>query len=267
MMEISTLIHIIILSLVESITEFLPISSTAHIILAQKFLKTQNELDSLISVFIQSGCIISVLFYFRKDFFKINHEIDWKKSPLAFAKSNTFHLRLIISATPIMLSGLILHGFIKSHLFTTTTIGLASIIGAGMLFWAINRKGNAKTQITLRDAFLIGLFQVLALIPGFSRSGACMIGGFMMGYKKEEVLKFSFLCAVIPILGAGGLDLLASWGELNLQNAQILALGSLFSFCGGIFVIHFFMLFLKKIPLNFFVIYRITLGLAVLFVK
>ncbi len=239
----------VVLGLVEGITEFLPISSTFHLIWASKILQIpQTEFLKLFEVAIQGGAILAVLVLYGK---KISTKV-------------------MVSFIPTAIVGLVLYKIIKGIFFENMILQLSVFAGVGILFLVFERfykKKNKKIEdLSYGQALLIGLIQALAVVPGVSRAGAVILGMMGMGVSREESAKYSFLLAVPTILAASLYDL---WKMRSLltgqsENIQLLILGSIAAFVGALVIIKWFIGFLQKHTLEGFGWYRLFLA-AILF--
>ncbi len=250
---------IIILSAVEGITEFLPVSSTAHLILTSKLLNLpQTPFLKLFEVFIQTGAIAAVLFLYIKLLFKKRRLI----------------LNLFISFLPTAFFGLILYKTIKQTLFESYALIAINLIILGFVFLLIERLVKEKKlqlkkeleDMSLYTAFLVGLAQALAVFPGISRAGAVIIALMILGFKRKSAVEYSFLLAIPTIFAAGFFDLYKNLDLLTKSKtyASTLLLGSLLSFIFAYISVKWFLKFLKKNTLVPFGIYRIVVGITFL---
>ncbi len=251
------LFHVILLGTIEGITEFLPISSTAHLILFSHILNfSQNDFQKLYEVVIQGGAILAIIFlYFR---FLLKNRFLWSK--------------LIISFLPTAFFGFIFYRLIKNVFFEVKVLILGSLFVIGLTFIFIESLINKK-KIVLRKklvdlrffyAFLIGVFQSLAIIPGVSRAGIIILVMLLLGFKREEAAIYSFLLAVPTILSAAFFDLYKNRELLSAVNAnkiQILILGTFISFITALISVKWLITFLKKNSLITFGWYRIIFSL------
>lgn len=255
-----TIIDAVILGIVEGITEFLPISSTAHLILTTKFLKiTQNDFIKVFEVFIQSGAILSVIFIY-----------------FSFIKKNFWLLKyLLISFLPTALVGFLFHKIIKNVFFELIYLIVFSLFFVGLLFIILEkflfnkkRKFLFLKDINFLKAFLIGIVQSLAVIPGVSRSGAVILGMMVMGFNRKDAALYSFLLAVPTIFSASFYDLYKQ-RELffnNLNYFYLLFLGFFVSFVFAYISVKWLIDYLKKNDLVIFGIYRILLAIIILII-
>ncbi|WP_456323266.1 undecaprenyl-diphosphate phosphatase [Hydrogenimonas sp.] len=244
----------LILGIVEGVTEFLPVSSTGHLILASKVMGIeQTEMHKTFEVVIQLGSILAVIFAFKE---KIFHSIElWK--------------RLIVAFVPTAVLGFTLYKIIKS-LFLPQTVAYMLIIG-GIIFIIVELLYKEKEhhvghveQVSYRQAFAIGLFQSLAMVPGTSRSGATIIGGLLIGLKRKTATEFSFLLAVPTMLAATAYDILKHHSEFDFSDAQALGIGFVTAFIVALAIIKWFLAFIKKHTFIPFGIYRIIVGIIFL---
>ncbi|WP_200762863.1 undecaprenyl-diphosphate phosphatase [Nitrosophilus alvini] len=244
------IIQAIVFGFVEGLTEFLPVSSTGHLILTAKLMGLeQTDFLKSFEVIIQLGSILAVVFAFR-DKLLTNVEL-WKK--------------LLVAFLPTAVLGFTLYKLIKS-LFAPSTVAYMLIVG-GIIFILVELFYKEKTHhvknpedVTYRQAFLIGLFQSLAMVPGTSRSGATIIGGLLIGLKRKAAAEFSFLLAVPTMFAATFYDIYKHHSEFDFSNATALTAGFVTSFIVALFVIKWFLDFIKKHTFIPFGIYRIVVG-------
>lgn len=242
-------IHAVILGITEGLTEFLPISSTGHMILLSSLIGLeQNQFLKTFEVAIQLGSILAVLVLFFK---KLTHDFRiW--------------LKLFIGFFPTGLLGLTLYPLIKNF-FHPMVVAYMLIFG-GIVFLIIEyfykpqHRIEHLSQISYKQAFFIGLFQSLAMIPGTSRSGSSIVGGLLLGLNRKCSAEFSFLLAIPTMFAATGYDLYKNFDLLNLQNLQLLLVGSLVAFLTALVVIKVFLKFISAFGYGLFGLYRILLG-------
>ena len=247
------MIEIFILSIIQGITEFLPISSSSHLILASKYFNFDNQSLSL-DVSLHIGSFIAVIFYFKKDIFN-------------FLKNKELFFKIIISSIPVMIVG---YTLVKLNLIeqirNIKIIGWTTLI-FGILLYFSDKFSTAKmikNNFNYKSALYIGFFQILSLIPGVSRSGITITAGRFLGFKREESVKISFLLS-IPTLAAVsifGIINLSSSDNLNISLLNILSI--LLSFIFSLITIKYFLKYIKNFSLNLFVIYRVVLGIIIL---
>lgn len=249
------IIKIIIYGILEGITEWLPISSTGHLILLKELmpLKVSYEFWNLFEVVVQLGAVLAVVVLYFNKLNPIKDNIDsWKK--------------IIIACIPAAVIGLLFDEIFEKYFYNKINVAFALII-VGLLFIIIekNNKKNAITEITYRSALLIGLAQIIAAIfPGTSRSGITIICALLLGITREKATEFTFLMSIPVMLGASLLKLV-KFGFLFKENEVfILLIGSLSAFITSLFVIKFLLNYIKKHNFTIFGVYRIILGIIIL---
>ena len=238
-----------ILAIVEGISEFLPISSTGHLVLASEILKIeQTEFVKSFEIFIQLGAILAVVFLYWKTLLT-------KKAVLE---------RVFVAFLPTAFLGFTLYKIVKQILLGNTLITLAALLGGGIFLIVLElfykeKQHHAQSieQITIRKAFIIGLFQSFSMIPGVSRSAATIVGGLLLGTKRRAAVEFSFLLAIPTMLAATGLDLIKSNLEFTSNELTLLAIGFIGSFVVALFAVKFFLQFIQNNTFIPFGIYRI----------
>jgi len=241
----------IILAIIEGITEFLPVSSTGHMILAQSQMHMQDEeFAKTFEIVIQLGAIISVLTLYYK----------------RFLVSFDIYLKLAVAFLPTGIIGILAYKTIKAYLFNPTTVITTLIVGGIILIlidtWTKNKKSKYEIieKITYKDAFIIGLFQCISMIPGVSRAAATIIGGVFSGFDRKQAAEFSFLLAIPTMFAASGYDLLKSKDNIHSEDITMLLLGAGVAFIVAIIAVKGFIAFLNKYGFKFFGIYRIAIG-------
>ncbi len=259
------LYHIILLAVIQGLTEFLPVSSSGHLGLFHCFMDQCDHWDTenvTMDIAVHVGTLLSVLLYFSRDVVKML--LGAKDIGTGKAKTDNANLLffILISSIPVIIAGLVLKTFEPDWLKTLHVIAWATIIFGVVLWWA-DAKTTAKREIkdlTFKDAILIGLSQILALIPGTSRSGITMTAARFLGFSRKEAAHYSLLLAMVAISGAGaliGLDLIKSTDVQLGMNALIAVI---LSFVSGLLAIALMMKFLEKCTFTIFAIYRIILG-------
>ena len=254
----------IILGLVEGITEFLPISSTGHLILVGDALQFLGPKAATVEIVIQSGAILAVLLLYRKRFFGL---LDFSAPQRPFQGWDGV-VKLGVASTPALLLGFLLSKSIKAHLFNPTSVAAALIAGGAAMLIVEKRRPAARTEsleaLTVRQVFLIGCFQCIALWPGVSRSGATIIGAMLLGVSRATAAEFSFLAAIPVLLAATGYELLKSADGLTSADVPFFAIGFLVSFMSATIAVRGFIKIISHWSLKPFAIYRIILGGIVL---
>ncbi len=254
-------LHIIVLALIQGITEFLPISSSGHLILPSGLLGWPEQ-GLAFDVAVHVGTLTAVMFYFRHD---VSHMISaWCLSTFKGNHSDDSRLAwfVVLATIPAGLAGLLFNDLIETYLRSTLVIALTTIIFGLLLGWADrDAQGKSKqlTQLTIKIVLIIGIAQALALIPGTSRSGITITAALLFGLQRDAAARFSFLLS-IPIIvlsgGSKGLELLGdtgvNWGDM--------ALGALVAAVSAFLCIHYFLKFINNIGMMPFVIYRLLLG-------
>lgn len=256
------IVKAVILGFVEGLTEFLPVSSTGHLILVNKWLTYSEEFTVVFDVFIQMGAILAVIIYFRKDIFPSHPGL------LVEREFVRLWSKILTAFLPAAVFGFLLAGFIEDYLFNMTVVSV-SLIAGGILLIMLDGRNRSGTILSVREmtyktALLIGLFQCLAMIPGTSRSAATIIGALMLGCSRKLAAEFSFFLAIPTILAASVYSLVKSPLTFSFHHFVILSSGLLVSFIVAAGVIKFLMNFIKKHSFVVFGYYRVILGLIVL---
>jgi undecaprenyl-diphosphatase len=250
----------ILLGVVEGLTEFLPVSSTAHLILTSQIVKFDNIQNSVFEITIQLGAILAICFLYRSKIYDVIFKINEKKQ-------QKFSLNIILAFLPAAIIGLSFHKEIKDFFFSNLTIAISLILGG--IIMIIAEKINLKKEIddidkiTYKKSLAIGFCQALAMIPGVSRSGSTIIGGLFLGLNRKIAAEFSFFLA-IPTIGAATIyDLYKNFENLNFNDLTLISIGLITSFISSIFIIKWFINFISKNSFVIFGIYRILLGLII----
>lgn len=253
------IIKAIVLGIIEGLTEFLPVSSTGHLIIANKYLSFQGEFANLFAVVIQTGAIFSVILYFRK---KVMPERGHFKAYVSRWS------KVAIAVIPAVVLALLFEEKIDAALFNPTAVAIALVIGAILLIVIENKHFKVlvshEDQITYRAAFFVGLAQCMALFPGMSRSASTIIGAIVIGFSRALAAEFSFYLAIPTLLGAGIYKMAKYGGALSESEWILLGVGTLVSFVVAYVVIAGFMNYIKKHDFKVFAYYRIILGVLVL---
>jgi undecaprenyl-diphosphatase len=248
----------VILGIVEGLTEFLPVSSTGHMILAGSLLGFEGEKASVFEVFIQLGAILSVLFLYREKFLRM---LDIRRLSVSGGLS-AFHVAAGI--VPVMGIAYLLHKPIKENLFSAGTV-IIGLIAGGILMLVAERVAKRPVvrdveAITIKQAFFVGLFQIFSLWPGFSRSGSTIAGGLFLGLSRTAAAEFSFIIAVPLMFVACIYDLAKIWSKLNIADLHMLAIGFVVAFIIAYLSIVWFLRFLNRSTLASFAYYRFILA-------
>jgi len=247
------LLHALILGLVEGITEFLPISSTGHLILAGSLLGFSDERSGVFFVAIQTGAMLAVVWEYRARFFRVDQSL-W--------------LNLAVAFVPAAILGLLFGAFIKEMLFKPVPVALA-FIGGGVIILLVEKKSfNFRVQTTQSmswlDALKVGIAQCFALIPGTSRSGATIIGGMLFGLSRPAATEFSFFLAVPTLCAAGAWDLWKNRALFSIDDLGMFAVGLAVSFASAFVVIRWLIRYVASHDFRPFAWYRIVFGALVL---
>ncbi|CEH28034.1 UDP pyrophosphate phosphatase [Aneurinibacillus migulanus] len=254
----------IILGIVEGLTEFLPVSSTGHLILTGELLGATEEKWKTFEIVIQLGSICAVLLLFWR---RILGLLGIGRKRTIGPQLNLLHI--FIGILPAGVLGVLLHGFIKEKLFSSFTVLLSLIIGGILIIVAekMQPRTTAETidDLSYKQAFGIGLFQCLALWPGFSRSGATIAGGLLLGTSRKAAAEFTFIMAIPVMMGASGLDLIKSWDMLAASDLGFFAVGFITAFIVAALAIVSFLKLVERISLTPFAIYRFLLAIVFYF--
>lgn len=258
---------VIILGIVEGMTEFLPVSSTGHMILVEEFIGNGGLSSKFMESFliiVQLGAIIAVVIYFWKDL------TPFVKDKNAFISRMRLWIKVIVGVLPAAIIGLLLDDYISEYFLGNIFVVATTLIFFGIILIIIEKYYKAQGKIdsfgklSYRTAFIIGFFQCLAMIPGTSRSGATIIGSLLLGLSRGVATEFSFFLAIPTMFGATLLKLVKNGMSFSPLEWQLIGVGSLVSFIVAYLVIKWFMNYIKKRDFIFFGIYRIILGILVL---
>lgn len=244
-------LHAIIIAIVEGLTEFLPISSTGHMIIAEKFLGTEiNAFTKAFTVNIQFGAILSVIVLY------------WKR----FLQSFQFYYKLFFAFIPAAILGFAFSNVIDAMLESVLVVAIMLLVG-GVFFLFVDKLFNntdEDREPTYKNAFIIGLFQCIAMIPGVSRSAATIIGGMQQKLSRTKAAEFSFFLAVPTMAAASAFKLLKDYKHFNADNIGVLLVGNVVAFVVAMLAIKFFITFLQKHGFKVFGYYRIIVGAILL---
>jgi undecaprenyl-diphosphatase len=251
-------LHATLLGLLEGLTEFIPVSSTAHLLLAQKALGLTGPSWDTFTVLIQLGAILAVVaIYFQRLFGVL---LRAPKDP----EARRFITAVIVATIPALGLGFVLHDFIKTVLFESPKLICWSLIGGVVLVivdrWQPRAFITDAMKFPILRAFGVGVFQCLALIPGASRSGSTIVGALLLGADKKAAAEFSFFLAIPTMVAAFGYDLLKSYKTISADDAGIIAIGFVVSFISGLLVIRTMLGFVQKRGYGIFGVWRIVVG-------
>ena len=259
--------QVITLALVQGLTEFLPISSSAHLILLP-YLADWPDQGLTFDVAVHVGTLSAVVIYFRRDL--VAMVADWFESlklrrNVGQSKMVWF---IVVATVPVGIAGLILELTLPGGLRSPVLIAVATIGFGLLLWWADSAAGQTRSagDIGLKDAVIVGLAQALALIPGTSRSGITITAGRALGLDRQSAARFSFLLSIPVTLLAGGLELLSALGAGDATPWGDLALGTLVAFVSAYLCIHYFLKIIARVSLLPFVVYRLALGAVILLI-
>lgn len=262
-MDILLLVKAAIMGVVEGLTEFLPISSTGHLILAGALLGFDDEKAKVFDIAIQTGAIFAVILVYWQ---KIR---DTVRALPTERQAQRFALNVLIAFVPAVVLGLLLGKAIKANLFTPAVVASAFIVGGLIILW-VERRPQSEARIhdvdamTPWDALKVGLVQCLAMIPGTSRSGATIIGGMMLGLSRRAATDFSFYLAIPTLIGAGAYSLYKDRALLSLQDLPMFAVGLAFSFASAWLCVRWLLRYISTHSFVPFAWYRIAFGVIVL---
>ncbi len=261
-MEIAPLVKALILGVVEGLTEFLPISSTGHLILVGDLLGFNDEKGKIFEIAIQTGAMLAVVWEYRAKFASVLAGLP--SAPAA----RRFALNVMVAFVPAAVLGLLLGSAIKATLFRPVPVAIAFIVGALVILWAERRRHSVRVEsvddMTWRDALKVGIAQCFALIPGTSRSGATIIGGLLFGLSRRAATEFSFFLAVPTLVAAGAYDLYKNRGLLEVHDAGMFAVGVAAAFVSAFFCIRWLLRYIARHDFTIFAWYRIVFGGLVL---
>ena len=261
---------LIILALIQGLTEFLPVSSSGHLVLVHHIFGGIESWDErlILDVAVHVGTLFSVLIYFRKDVWAmLCGLLDWTKRDFS-SDGARLNIYVLIASIPVILAGLVLHILKPEAMLMLEVMAWATILFGILLWIADSLKTESKTihDMHLKDAILIGLAQCLALIPGTSRSGITMTASRFLGYSRSESARFSLLLAIIAISGAGAIGSLELISSGNAQLGLDALIAALLAFISGWIAIALMMKWLERFTFKIFAIYRIILGAALLLI-
>lgn len=264
----------LLLGVIQGFTEFLPISSTAHLTIAGNLMGLVGDAspaDWTASIaIIQLGTAASVLFYFRGDLTGIARGVasDLRNGHAAgWSRESRLLLMITVGTLPIVVLGLLLKGIIESGLTKDPAVIAFSLIGlALLLLWAefAGKRTRTLDDKRMKDAVIIGLAQAVALIPGSSRSGTTITAGLFLGFSREAAARFSFLLSIPAVLGSGLYELLKVWDRIPVRDVEMLLVAVLVSGLTGYFAIAMLLRILRRHSTAVFIVYRIALGTAIL---
>ena len=256
------LLKAVILGIVEGLTEFLPISSTGHLILVGDLLDFNSDQAKVFQIVIQCGAILAVVWEFRAKLAGVTRSLATNRESQAFVS------HLLIAFLPLAILGLLFGSAIKAVLFKPVPVATAFIAGGLVILWAEKRRHVIRVEsldkMRWSDALLIGLAQTVALIPGMSRAGATIIGGLLFGLSRQAATEFSFFLAIPVLAAASGYELFKHRAQMSADDLGILAVGTIASFVSAFFCVRWLLRYVSRHDFTIFAWYRIAFGLVVL---
>jgi len=251
-----------LLGIVEGVTEFLPISSTGHLIIAGQLLGFNDEKAKVFDIAIQFAAILAVVWEYRR---RLGHAVvGLRHEPAA----RRFAANLIVAFLPAAVLGFFFVGEIKTYLFNPTVVAVALIVGGFLILWAEKRKHVVRVQevedMRWSDALKVGCAQAVAMIPGTSRSGATIIGGLFFGLSRKAAAEFSFFLAIPTMFAATSYDVIKHWHLFSLADLPMFVVGGIASFVSAFLCVRWLIRYISHHDFTPFAWYRIVFGIAVL---
>jgi len=261
--DIVLLVKAAVMGIVEGLTEFLPISSTGHLILAGSLLGFDDDKAKVFDIAIQTGAIFAVILVYWQ---KIHSTVVALPRQ---AKARRLALNVVIGFLPAVVLGLLFGKMIKAHLFIPVVVASTFIIGGFIILWAEKRPpGSVRIEhvddMTMWDALKVGLVQCFAMIPGTSRSGSTIIGGMLLGLSRQAATDFSFFLAIPTLIGAGAYSIYKERALLSVADVPLFAVGLVFSFISAWLCVRWLLKFISTHDFIPFAWYRIAFGIVVL---
>ncbi len=261
-MDIVNIVHALILGIVEGLTEFLPVSSTGHLILVGDLLHFNDDKGKLFEIVIQSGAIFALCWEYRARIGSILAGLPKDRA------AQRFTLNLVVAFLPLAILGLLFQKTLKAHLFQPLPVALAFIIGGFIILWAERRQHRIRIdsvdELDVIDAFKLGCAQALALIPGTSRSGATIIGGLLFGLSRRAATEFSFFLAIPTLLAATAYELYKERALLSADDLGMWVTGFVAAFISAFFCVRWLLRFISTHDFTIFAWYRIAFGIVVI---
>lgn len=252
----------VILGILEGLTEFLPVSSTGHLIIANHVLNFNDDRAKAFDIFIQLGAIMAIVWHYRAKVTSITRGIG--RDPAA----TRFIVNLFVAFIPAAVFGLMFHKTIKEHLFSPATVAIALIVGGFAILLVEKYKPQPRIHtvddMSMLDALKVGLMQSLALFPGVSRSGATIMGSLMLGLSRTAATEFSFFVAIPTMLAATSYDLYKNFGILHSSDILLFATGFICAFASALLVVKSLLRYVANHDFRVFAYYRLGLGPIVL---
>ena len=264
-MDFILMLKAAILGVVEGLTEFLPISSTGHLIITRSLLNLDGSFWQSFDMAIQVGAIIAVVWEFRERIAQITSGL-FSKDRAAWR----FVINVVIACVPAVVLALLFEKQIKGLLFNAVSVAMALVVGGLIILWAERRQEQKEprvhslTDLTYLDALKVGVAQIAAIIPGTSRSGSTIIGGMLFGLSRKAATEFSFFLAIPILFGASVFELNDLRGQMNVQNITLFVIGFVFSFISAFICVRWLLRFVSHNDFKGFAWYRIAFGLFIL---
>ena len=264
-MDWISMLQAAIMGIVEGLTEFLPVSSTGHLILTSSLLGLQGEFWHSFDMAIQFGAIIAVIWEFRARILKVLGGM-WQKNPADWR----FAINVVVACIPASFLALLFEKQIKGFLFNAVSVAIALIVGGLIILWAERRQTpesvrvHSMDEMTMLDALKVGIAQIAALIPGTSRSGSTIIGGMLFGLSRQTATQFSFFMAIPILFAASVKELFGMRDMLNAHHITLFAIGFIFSFISAFLCVRWLLRFVSHHDFKGFAWYRIVFGLVIL---
>ena len=262
-MDTALLLKALVLGVVEGLTEFLPVSSTGHLILAGDLLGFNDEKAKTFDIAIQTGAMLAIVWEYRAKFLGVLAGLGSDRAAQRFVAN------LVVAFIPAAVLGLLFGSFIKAHLFAAVPVAAAFIAGALVILWVERRERPARVaavdDMTWRDALKVGFAQCFALIPGTSRSGATIIGAMLFGLSRRAATEFSFFLAVPTLVAAGAYDLYKHRSLLERGDIGMFAVGGVAAFVSAFLCVRWLLRYVATHDFKPFAWYRIAFGAVVLF--
>ena len=272
--DLVLLLKAAVMGVVEGLTEFLPISSTGHLILAGSLLNFTGDMVKVFEIAIQTGAMLAVVWEYRQRL------ADTVRGIGSQAQAQRFALNVLVAFLPAVVFGLALGSMIKKHLFAPVPVALAFIVGGLLILWiearhkrlygALDLAGGRRARVetvddmTVADALKVGLLQCLALVPGTSRSGATIMGALVLGFSRKAATEFSFFLGIPTLVGAGAYAVWKQRDLLSLQDAPVFAVGTVMAFFSALLCIRWLIRYVSTHDFTAFAWYRIVFGAIVL---
>ena len=262
-MDFALLVKALVLGVVEGLTEFLPISSTGHLILAGDLLDFNGEKAKVFEIVIQTGAMLAIVWEYRERFWRVAVGLVRDTAAQRFA------VNLIVAFIPAAILGLAFGRLIKTYLFHAVPVALAFILGGLVILWVERSlrphvRVESTDDMTWRDALKVGIAQAFALIPGTSRSGATIIGGMLFGLSRRAATEFSFFLAVPTLVAAGAYDFWKNRALFDADDVGLFAAGSITAAISAFLCVRWLVRYIATHDFTLFAWYRIAFGMAVL---